>query len=139
MEVDNSLVYLSVEKATGQFIKLPVKGFNRGIYAARDSDISYAIDDNFLVVRQGDKILVDEPVISVSINGEKVKVNEPATSIEKGSTRQVEPSEAVSNENSETSVDQQGETPSTPDNTPNEPQLETSSTPDTNAPTLENQ
>jgi hypothetical protein len=57
-------LYVGVNKKTGQAIRLPLKGQNHGIYVAENKGVQYRVDTNRLVVIQGRKVLVDQPVIN---------------------------------------------------------------------------
>jgi hypothetical protein len=57
-------LYVGVNKKTGQAIRLPLKGQNHGIYVAENKGVQYRVDTNRLVVVQGRKVLVDQPVIN---------------------------------------------------------------------------
>lgn len=57
-------LYVGVNKKTGQAIRLPLKGQNHGIYVAENKGVQYRVDTNRLVVMQGRKVLVDQPVIN---------------------------------------------------------------------------
>jgi hypothetical protein len=57
-------LYVGINKKTGQAIRLPLKGQNHGIYVAENKGVQYRVDTNRLVVVQGRKVLVDQPVIN---------------------------------------------------------------------------